>query len=68
MYCLICFVLLVGPVCSLMELGGCIKPDIGSDVSDSLCSVWKEWYLVELVFVSDGLYLKGFMTMLSCKR
>lgn len=57
------------PIYSLVELGVCTKPDSGSNVNDNLCRILdaQKWHLVEPISVSDGLYLKGFVSLLSFK-
>lgn len=57
------------PIYSLTELGVYINPDSGSNINGSLCRTLdaQKWYLLEPISVSDGLYLKGFVSLLSFK-
>lgn len=57
------------PIYSLTELGVCIKPDSGSNINDSLRRILdaQKWHLLEPISVSDRLYLKGFVSLLSFK-
>lgn len=57
------------PIYSLIELAVYIKPESGWNANDSLCRILdaQKWHLVKSISVSDGLYLKGFVSLLSFK-